>query len=118
MITRRKMLVGSAAAATLPFAPQITTAQDQDDWSFDPSSPLPHKDAFFPFEGTYLNSASQHPMNRMARQAADRYLDYKKFSAPTNYSSGDIRERVLENYAKLINADPDEILFRGKHDGG
>ena len=109
MITRRKLLVGSAAAATLPFAPQISTAQD--DWSFDPSSPLPHKDAFFPFVGTYLNSAAQHPMSRAARQASDRYLDYKKFSAPSNYSSGEIRQRVLENYAKLINADLDEICF-------
>lgn len=113
MITRRKMLVGSAAAATLPFAPQIATARQLDDLSFDPTSPLPHKDAFFPFEGTYLNNASQHPMNRMARQAADRYLEYKKFSAPSNYSSGDIRQRVRENYAKLINADVDEICFVG-----
>ena len=75
MITRRKLLVGSAAAATLPFTSQIATAQD--DWSFDPSSPLPHKEAFFPFEGTYLNSASQHPMCRVAKAAADRYLEYK-----------------------------------------
>ncbi len=113
MFTRRELLVGSAAAATLPFAPQITTAQNLDDLPFDPSSPLPHKDAFFPFEGTYLNSASQHPMSRAARQASDRYLDYKKFSAPTGYSSADIRQRVLENYAKLINADTDEICFVG-----
>lgn len=111
MITRRKLLVGSAAAAALPFAPQISTAQD--DWSFDPSSALPHKDAFFPFEGTYLNSAAQHPMNRMARQAADRYLDYKKFSAPASYPFAEIRQRVRENYAKLINADVDEICFVG-----
>jgi selenocysteine lyase/cysteine desulfurase len=111
MITRRELLVGSAAAATLPFAPQIATAEDG--WSFDPSSALPHKDAFFPFEGTYLNSASQHPMNRMAKQAADRYLEYKKFAALTDYSSGNIRERVRENYAKLINADIDEICFVG-----
>ena len=111
MITRRKLLVGSAAAAALPFAPQISTAQD--DWSFDPSAALPHKDAFFPFEGTYFNSAAQHPMSRMARAAADRYLEYKKFAVPTDYSSGDIRQRVRENYAKLINADVDEICFVG-----
>ena len=111
MITRRKMLIGSAAAATLPFTSQIATAQD--DWSFDPSLPLPHKGAFFPFEGTYLNSASQHPMSRVAKAAADRYLEYKKFSAPSSYSSGDIRQRVRENYAKLINADADEICFVG-----
>lgn len=112
MINRRELLAGTAAAAaTLPFVPQISQAQDY--WSFDPSSALPHKDAFFPFEATYLNSASQHPMNRMARAAADRYLEYKKFATPSDYSSGDIRQRVRENYAQLINADVDEICFVG-----
>ena len=109
MITRRELMVGSAAAAALPFVSNIATAQSP----FDPSSPLPHKDAFFPFETTYLNSASQHPMSRIARQAADHYLEYKKFSAPTSYPFAAIRDRVRENYAKLINADPDEICFVG-----
>jgi len=107
MITRREWLAGSAAAAVLPFSPKISLAQEP----FDPSSPLPHKGAFFPFEGTYLNNASQHPMSRVARQAADHYLDFKKFSAPASYPFADIRQRVRENYAKLINADPDEICF-------
>jgi selenocysteine lyase/cysteine desulfurase len=111
MITRREWLVGSAAAAVLPFVPRVPVAAAADDLSFDPLSPLPHKDAFFPFRGTYLNSASQHPMSRAARQAADEYLDYKKFSAPANYPFGAIRQRVRENYAKLINAEPEEICF-------
>ena len=109
MITRRELMVGSAAAAALPFVSQIATAQSP----FDSSSPLPHKDAFFPFEGTYLNNASQHPMSRIARQAADHYLEYKKFSAPASYPFAAIRDRVRENYATLINADPDEICFVG-----
>jgi len=54
-----------------------------DDLPFDPSSPLPHKGAFFPFEGTYLNSASQHPINRMARQAYRQPLvDYLQDELP------------------------------------
>jgi selenocysteine lyase/cysteine desulfurase len=107
MITRREWLVGSAAAAALPLTLQLANARD----SFDPSTALPHKGAFFPFEGTYLNSASQHPMSRAARRAADQYLDYKKFSAPGSYPFGEIRDRALSNYAKLINAEPDEICF-------
>ena len=75
------------------------------------SAPLPHKDAFFPFKGTYLNNASQHPVSRLARQAMDHYLDYKKFSAPESYSFAEIRDRCRSNYAKLINADADEIAF-------
>lgn len=111
MITRRDMLVGSAAAATLPLTLQGTTARAAGEQSFDPASPFPHKGAFFPFEGTYLNSASQHPMNRFARQAADNYLDYKKFSRPSDNPAGSVRDSVREKYAKLINADPDEICF-------
>ena len=37
--------------------------------SFDPSSPLPHKSAFYPMRGSYLNSASQHPMSVGARKS-------------------------------------------------
>lgn len=111
MITRREWLLGSAAAATLPFTQQVATAQAADDLFVDPASPFPHKDAFFPFEETYLNSASQHPMSRAARSAAEHYLDYKKFSAPENYPFGPMRQRIRENYAKLINADADEICF-------
>jgi len=111
MITRREMLAGSAAAAALPLTLQGTSAQAAGESSFNPSSPFPHKDAFFPFEGTYLNSASQHPMNRMARQAADNYLDYKKFSTASDNPAASVRNSVREKYAKLINADPDEICF-------
>ena len=107
MITRRELLAGGAAAAVLPLSLEAVAA----DSSFDPKSALPHKDAFFPFEGTYLNSASQHPLSRAARRAVETYMDYKQFSEPTDFSPGDMRQRVVENYAKLINADPDEICF-------
>jgi selenocysteine lyase/cysteine desulfurase len=107
MITRRELLAGSAAAAVLPFSMEAAAA----DSNFDPSSPLPHKGAFFPFKGTYLNSASQHPLSRVARRAAEEYFDYKQFSEPTGFSGGAMRQRLIENYAKLINADPDEICF-------
>ena len=103
MITRRELLAGSAAAAALPFVSQIAAAQSP----FDPSSPLPHKGAFAPTASRFDRS----PMSRIARQAADHYLDFKKFSAPASYPFAAIRDRIRENYAKLINADPDEICF-------
>lgn len=107
MITRRELLAGGAAAAAMPLSLTAATAQA----SFEATAPLPHKDAFFPFEGTYLNSASQHPLSRIARQAAEAYFDYKQFSAPTGFSGGAMEKRLIENYAKLINAAPDEICF-------
>ena len=111
MITRREWLKGGAAAVALPFSLQALAADDGGGSAFDPSSSLPHKDAFFPFEGTYLNSASQHPMSRIARRAAIEYFDYKKFSTASSYPFADIRRRIRENYAQLINADADEICF-------
>lgn len=107
MITRRACLLGGAAAATLPYSMEAIAAMPE----FDPASPLPHKDAFLPFGGTYLNCASQHPVSRGARAAVDDYLDYKTFSTNRSYPFGPIRQRVMENYAKLINADADEICF-------
>lgn len=112
MITRRNLLAGgAAAAATLPLITPSASAQSNEKFVFDASAPLPHKDAFFPFKGTYLNNASQHPVSRLARQAMDHYLDYKKFSEPQGYPFGEMRDRLRTNYAKLINADVDDICF-------
>ena len=107
MITRRAALLGGAAAATLPLSLEASAAAP----TFDPASPLPHKDAFFPFEGVYMNSASQHPLSRGARAAIDRYLDYKTFSGDSDFSNGAVRQRIMENYATLIGAEVDEICF-------
>ena len=107
MITRREALLGGAAAATLPLSLEASAEAI----AFDPSSPLPHKDAFFPFEGVYMNCASQHPLSRGGRAAINRYLDYKTFSGDSDFSNYQVRQRIMENYAKLIGADVDEICF-------
>jgi len=107
MLTRRACLLGGAAAA-LPFSPTNAATLAAD---FDPASPLPHKEAFFPLHGTYLNSGSQHPLSRGARKAIDRYLDYKTFADESDFSNADVRKRIIANYATLIGADPAEICF-------
>ena len=108
MLTRRACLLGGTAAALAPLAlsPYVKAAAE-----FDPTSPFPHKDAFFPINGTYLNCASQHPVSRGGRAAINRYLDYKSFSGRTDFSNSRTYRRVLENYAKLVNADADEVCF-------
>jgi selenocysteine lyase/cysteine desulfurase len=78
---------------------------------FDPGSPFPHKDAFLPINGTYLNCASQHPLSRNGRAAINEYLDYKSFSGDTEFSNSRTYRHVLDSYAKLINADADEVCF-------
>jgi selenocysteine lyase/cysteine desulfurase len=108
MLTRRACLLGGTAAALAPLAlsPDVEAAAEGD-----PTSPFPHKDAFFPISGTYLNCASQHPVSRGGRAAINRYLDYKSFSGDTEFSNSRTYRRVLDNYAKLINADADEVCF-------
>ena len=114
-LNRRKLLLGGAAAATaLPFALRSAPAAAEgavDPGSFDPESPLPHKDAFFSFTGSYLDSGSQHPLSRGARASIERYLDYKTMAGDSGFQPYATRQRVLDSYARLINASPEEISF-------
>ena len=113
MLTRRACIAGATAAAlTTPFV----TAGAQDSGGsttreFDPASPLPHKGAFAPFAGSYLNCASQHPLSLGGRDALNRYMDFKTFSLDSDHSVFATYQRNLENYARLINADFEEVCF-------
>ena len=61
MITRREYLAASSAVllSTAGLANEAAQAAD----TFDPASPLPHKDAFSPPRGAYLNCVgpAHHP---------------------------------------------------------
>lgn len=103
----RRQLIAAAPATLL--APAALAAADAP--AFDPSSALPHKDAFAPFNTTYLNSASQHPVSTGARKAVQRYLDYKSFAVDTDFSNSVTYIDALGKYAELINAEPDEVTY-------
>lgn len=72
---------------------------------------LPHKEEFYPFEGIYFNAGVQHPASKGCVEAANKYLNYKGFHENSNYDPLMARQNVLELYAKLINADVNEIAF-------
>lgn len=99
------------AGATALLAPASLSANNTNAVEFNAGSPLPHKIAFAPFNTTYLNSASQHPISLGARAAVDRYLDYKSYSTNNDFSNIETYGNVLEQYANLINADVDEVTF-------
>ena len=112
MLTRRDCFVAASAAALAPMlANNAEAAAGDNGQEFDPSSPLPHKAAFSPFAGSYLNCASQHPLSLGARDAINRYMDYKTFATENDYSVTATYQRNLGNYARLINADKDEVCF-------
>lgn len=95
----------------MALAPITVSSAQSKPRSFDPSSPLPHKDAFSSINGTYLNCASQHPLSLGGRDAITRYMDFKSFSGKNDHSVFQTYQRNLENYAKLINADKEEVCF-------
>ena len=110
MLTRRACIAGASAAALAPLIAGNARARASGT-DFDPSSPLPHRGAFSPFAGTYLNCASQHPLSRGGRDAIKRYMDFKSFSDESDHSVFQAYQRNLENYARLINADKEEVCF-------
>jgi selenocysteine lyase/cysteine desulfurase len=73
-----------------------------------PAPRLPDKASFAHIQDTYLNSAATHPSS-----AGATALVKKALLAEAGDSDGfrPSEDRVRENFAKLINADADEIAF-------
>src|SRR5262249_38479446 len=73
-----------------------------------PAPRLPDKASFPDIKDTYLNSAATHP-----RSAGATALVKKALLAEAGDRGGfrPNENRVRENFARLINADPDEIAF-------
>jgi selenocysteine lyase/cysteine desulfurase len=70
---------------------------------------LPDKAAFGPMAVTYLDSGSQHPLSLGARAAVERYLAKRALEPGVQYSLNE--SGVLEKFARLINADRDEVAY-------
>jgi len=76
--------------------------------SFGPPPALPDKAGFPSLSGTYLNSAATHP-----RVGGAIDLVRKAAAAETGGPGGfrPNQRRISQTFARLINADPDEIAF-------
>lgn len=70
---------------------------------------LPDKAAFGPMAVTYLDSGSQHPLSIGARAAAEGYLAKRALEPGAQHSLAEAG--VLASFARLINADPDEVAY-------
>jgi len=104
-ISRRDIL-RSAGALPLPpaLASSATAASSAAPTGF------PHRQEFAAMEEVYLNSGSQHPLPLRSLQAARNYLDGRTMRAPATRFRQDA-DGVLARYARLVNADPDEVAF-------
>ncbi|MCP5382170.1 MAG: aminotransferase class V-fold PLP-dependent enzyme [Kordiimonadaceae bacterium] len=103
-ITRRGLIKTTTA---LPIA-SIALAQAGPIAAAAPS--LPDKESFEKMGFTYLNNASQHPISFKSSAEAETYLAKRRLNpkAPKGLHDSNI---PLENFAKLINADFDEVAY-------
>lgn len=101
MLTRRNLLL---AAGALPFAGALRAAPGASAATF------PDKAAFLATDITYLDSGSFHPISLGARSAIETYLARRTLD-PAAPGKGVEDEAVLGKFARLVNADPDEVAF-------
>ncbi|AXE66231.1 aminotransferase class V [Hyphomonas sp. CACIAM 19H1] len=97
------------SAATLAGAAACRSTADASPAAAQPPSSLPDR-SNFDLEGVYLNAGSQHPISRPARASLEAYLQNRAHHAPgAGYELGS--SAAVEKFARLVNADPDEITF-------
>lgn len=105
-LSRRSLLL---AAGAFPFAQRLL-ADGPETMPAVHSAQLPFKEGFAVSSVTYLDSGSQHPLSLGALDQARRYLAYRTFDAEAAAFDRPDRQ-VLEKYARLVNADVDEVAF-------
>jgi selenocysteine lyase/cysteine desulfurase len=102
-ISRRNLLL---AAGSLPLA-KLAVADSPPPPS---AAGLPFREGFITSGVTYLDSGSQHPLSIGARAQAQKYLAQRMLDPEAaDFDRND--EGLLEKYARLVNADLDEITF-------
>lgn len=75
-------------------------------------SRLPAKADFAAMELAYLDSATMHPISLEAKARVESYLAARTFAgAGEGYYAGGTEKRVLDRFARLINASADEVCF-------
>ena len=108
MLTRRSVLLAAGAlplAGSLPGAARVAAPEA----AASSAVTLPDK-AEFPFTGTtYLDSGSFHPIGRGAHAALAGYLARRSLEPQAPEGVDD--EEVLAKFARLVNADKDEVAF-------
>ena len=107
MLTRRDLLISAGAlplSHALLASPARALARDA------AAGALPDKAAFLATDITYLDSGSFHPISLGARAAIDAYLNRRSLD-PAAQVPGVEDEEVLAKFARLVNADQNEVAF-------
>lgn len=102
MTLSRRQALGAAIA--VPLAAQAARAS-----SATPS--LPDKTSFAPTPIAYLDSASTHPISLGARAAMDAYVAARTLDPAAAARRPVDRAATIAKFARLVNADPDELCW-------
>lgn len=101
-MTRRGVLAAASTAPIVaPLAARAATAA---------AAALPDRAAFAPSVAGYLDNGTMHPIPLGARAAVQRYLD-QRTGMEGHYPTDEVETRVKTNFARLINASPEELAF-------
>jgi selenocysteine lyase/cysteine desulfurase len=108
VLTRRELLL---TAGALPFGGALSLRAASMTASAAPAAGVfPDKAAFLPTDITYLDSGSYHPISLSARAAIEAYLA-RRCLDPASQGHGVEDEVLLAKFARLVNADKDEVAF-------
>lgn len=106
--SRRNLL---SMMAGLPIASSLAGKPGLADIAEVLSSGLPDK-ALFDIKGTYINAAYVHPMSKGSFQAIGAYLNERMFNGQLpRYDMDENRREAKNLFARLINAEPEEIAW-------
>ncbi|MGZ3750740.1 MAG: aminotransferase class V-fold PLP-dependent enzyme, partial [Mucilaginibacter sp.] len=99
-----------ALMGLLPFTPGILQNIAATNHAPGIDDSLPAKN-MFEIKGTFLNAAYTHPMSIGTASAIKSYLDFRLINGKTVQDIDGDRNTARGLYARLINADPDEISW-------
>ncbi|WP_088183372.1 aminotransferase class V-fold PLP-dependent enzyme [Sphingobium sp. Z007] len=102
MTLSRRQALGAAIA--VPLAAQAARAS-----ATTPS--LPDRSSFAPTPTAYLDSASTHPISLGARAAMDAYVAARTLDPAAAARKPVDRAATIAKFARLVNADPDELCW-------
>ncbi|MEC4590896.1 MULTISPECIES: aminotransferase class V-fold PLP-dependent enzyme [Nitrospirillum] len=111
-MTRRDVMLAAGTLTMAEVVPAAVGAQTAPTGASKPTLPtrFPDKASFFPHDLVYLDSGSQHPVSTGAKAAVDTYLSKRMLDpAAAHYDLPD--DGVREKFARLVNADADDIAY-------
>lgn len=101
MTLSRRDAMGAALA--LPLAAQVARAA--------PVTPLPDRTDFAPTPVAYFDNASTHPISLGAQAAMNAYVAGRTLDPAAVARKPVDRAGVIAKFARLVNADPDEVTW-------